>query len=108
MADDVNANAIQTLTNSGYTAFQISAWRPQSNILAYTSNKKILARLNLLWGVKAFYYDKMKNSDDTIEDLNAIAKEHKYVKKGDLSITLSSMPVMEKGKVNTLRLTEIK
>lgn len=108
MADDVEARAIQTLTNSGYTAFQISAWRPNSNILAYTSNKRILSRLNLLWGVKAFYYDKMKNTDDTIEDLNQIAKNYRYVKEGDLSITLSSMPVQEKGMVNTLRLTEIK
>lgn len=108
MADDVKATAIQTLTNSGYTAFQISAWRPNTNILAYTSNKNILARLNLLWGVKAFYYNKDKSTDETIEDLNEIAKSYSYVKKDDFSITISSMPVKEKGMVNTLRLTQIK
>jgi len=108
MADDVEAKAIQTLTNSGYTAFQISAWRPSANILAYTSNKRILSRLNLLWGVKAFFYDKMESTDQTIRDLNKIAVEEGYVEKSDLVITLSSMPVKEKGMVNTLRLTEIK
>ena len=51
MADEINAKAIMTLTNSGYTAFQISAWRPHSNILVFTSNKRILNRLSLLWGV---------------------------------------------------------
>lgn len=107
MADDVNATAIQTLTNSGYTAFQISAWRPSANILAYTSNKRILSRLNLLWGVKAFFYDKMESTDQTIEDLNEIAKNQGYVEKGDLVITLSSMPVKERGMVNTLRLTQL-
>lgn len=108
MADEVEATAIQTLTNSGYTAFQISAWRPNTNILAYTSNKNILARLNLLWGVKAFYYDEDKSTDETIEDLNEIAKSYNYVEKNDFSITISSMPVKEKGMVNTLRLTQIK
>ena len=108
MAGDVEATAIQTLTNSGYTAFQISAWRPNADILAYTSNKRILSRLNLLWGVKAFFYDKMESTDQTIEDLNKIAIDQDYVKKGDLVITLSSMPVKEKGMVNTLRLTQLK
>ncbi|MEE9349303.1 MAG: pyruvate kinase [Flavobacteriaceae bacterium] len=108
MANDVEATAIQTLTNSGYTAFQISAWRPNAAILAYTSNKRILSRLNLLWGVKAFFYDKMESTDQTIKDLENIAKQSGYVKNNDMVITLSSMPVFEKGMVNTLRLTEIK
>ena len=52
LANDIDAKAICTLTNSGYTGFQISAWRPKSHILVFTSNKKILNQLNLLWGVK--------------------------------------------------------
>ncbi len=107
MSDDISAAAIQTLTNSGYTAFQISAWRPNTNILAYTSNKRILSRLNLLWGVKVFYYDKMESTDRTVEDLIKIAVKEEYAKKNDLVITLSSMPVQAKGMVNTLRLTRI-
>ncbi len=107
MANDVEATAIQTLTNSGYTAFQISAWRPNAAILAYTSNKRILSRLNLLWGVKAFFYDEDKSTDDTVKDLEKIAIDKGYIHQGDMVITLSSMPVHEKGKVNTLRLTEI-
>jgi len=108
MADDVEAKVIQTLTNSGYTAFQVSAWRPNSNILAYTSNKRIVSRLSLLWGVKAFYYNKKKSTDDTVTDLEIIAKKEGYVSKNDLVITLSSMPVEESGMVNTLRITTIK
>ena len=42
MANAINAKAICTLTNSGYTAFQISAWRPSAHILVFTSNKMIL------------------------------------------------------------------
>lgn len=107
MADDINARAITTLTNSGYTAFQISAWRPKSHILVFTSNKRIVTQLNLLWGVRAFYYDKFVSTDDTIEEINQICKDKKYVKKGDMIINLAAMPIANKGMVNTLRVSEM-
>ncbi|GAA0872626.1 pyruvate kinase [Gangjinia marincola] len=107
MANEISAQAICTLTNSGYTAFQISAWRPASHILAFTSNKRILTQLSLLWGVKAFYYDKFTSTDDTVDDVNKIAKTKKFVKKGDFVINLAAMPITKKGMVNTLRVSGI-
>ncbi|MGJ5641636.1 pyruvate kinase [Formosa sp. S-31] len=107
MANEINAKAISTLTNSGYTAFQISAWRPSAHILVFTSNKRILTQLNLLWGVKAFYYDKFVTTDETIEDVNALACEKGYLEEGDMLISLAAMPIQEKGMVNTLRVSEI-
>lgn len=107
LANDINAKAITTLTNSGYTAFQVSAWRPHAHVLVFTSNKRILTQLNLLWGVNAFFYDKFVSTDDTIDDINAICKERGYVKSGDMLVNLAAMPVTEKGMVNTLRISEI-
>ncbi|MFT4804847.1 MAG: pyruvate kinase, partial [Psychroserpens sp.] len=107
MANDIKAKAISTLTNSGYTAFQISAWRPSAHILVFTSNKRILTQLSLLWGVEAFYYDKFVSTDETLEDVNAIACKKGYLEVGDMLISLAAMPIQEKGMVNTLRVTEI-
>jgi len=107
MANEIKAKAICTLTNSGYTAFQISAWRPESNILVFTSNKRILSQLSLLWGVKAFFYDKFESTDETIDDINNIAKEKGYAEHGDFVINLAAMPISNKGMVNTLRVSEI-
>jgi pyruvate kinase len=107
MADEIEAAAITTLTNSGYTAFQISAWRPQSNILAFSDNPRILAMLNLLWGVKAQFYNKMVSTDDTVEDINKITLDNKYAEKGDFVINLTSMPIHAKGMVNTLRISQL-
>ncbi|NJX13891.1 pyruvate kinase [Tamlana crocina] len=107
MANEINAKAISTLTNSGYTAFQISAWRPSCHILVFTSNERILTRLSLLWGVRAFYYDKFVSTDETIEDVNAIACKQGYLDVGDMVISLAAMPIQAKGMVNTLRVTEI-
>jgi len=107
MANVIKAKGICTLTNSGYTAFQISAWRPSAHILVFTSNRTILTQLNLLWGVNAFFYDKFSSTDETVEDVNQIAKEKGYVEKGDFLINLAAMPVVDKGMVNTLRVSEI-
>ena len=107
MANDIDAKVISTLTNSGYTAFQISAWRPKSHILAFTSNKAILARLNLIWGVKGIFYDKFTSTDDTVNDINGICHKRGYVGKGDYIINLAAMPIIEKGMVNTLRVSVI-
>ena len=107
MANEINAKAISTLTNGGYTAFQISAWRPISHILVFTSNKRILTQLSLLWGVKAFFYDKFVSTDETIEDVNNIACKMGYLEVGDMLISLAAMPIQDKGMVNTLRVTEI-
>jgi pyruvate kinase len=107
MANEINAKAISTLTNSGYTAFQISAWRPDAHILVFTSNERILTQLSLLWGVKAFHYDKFVSTDETIEDVNNIACQKGYLEEGDMLISLAAMPIQAKGMVNTLRVTEI-
>ncbi len=107
MANEIKAKAISTLTNSGYTAFQISAWRPSAHILVFTSNRRILTQLNLLWGVKAFYYDKYVSTDETIEDVNSIACKKGFLDVGDMLISLAAMPIKDKGMVNTLRVTEI-
>jgi pyruvate kinase len=107
MANVIKAKAICTLTNSGYTAFQISAWRPSAHILVFTSNKRILTQLNLLWGVRSFYYDKHVSTDDTVTDVNQMARDRGFVDKGDFLINLAAMPVAERGMVNTLRVSEI-
>ena len=107
MANEIDATAICTLTNSGYTAFQISAWRPKAHILVFTSNRIILSQLNLLWGVKAFYYDKFESTDKTVEQVNAIAKENGWAEEGDMLINLAAMPVKDMGMVNTLRVSQL-
>ncbi|MFH6992723.1 pyruvate kinase [Flavobacterium sp. FlaQc-48] len=107
LANEIKAKAICTLTNSGYTAFQISAWRPSAHILVFTSNKRILTQLNLLWGVKSYFYDKDESTDDTVTDVNEIAVQKGYAVKGDYLINLAAMPIKDKGMVNTMRVSEI-
>lgn len=107
IAETTGAEAIITLTYSGYTAFQIAAHRPHARIIVYTSNPRVLTMLNLLWGVKAFYYDMNKSTDETVIQVNMLTHNYGYVEKGDFVVNLNAMPVYEGGKTNTLRLSTI-
>ena len=107
IANELKASAICTLTNSGYTAWQISSWRPSAMILVFTSNKRILSQLGLLWGVSCVFYDNFVSTDRTVEEVNELAVKKEFVKKGDLVINLAAMPVIDKGQVNTLRISRL-
>ena len=107
IANDIEAKAICTLTNSGYTAFQISSWRPSAHVLVFTSNTRILNRLNLLWGVKTFYYNNLNSTDKTVEEINELALKQGYVEREDMVVNLTAMPIQTKGMVNTLRVSTI-
>lgn len=107
IAKTTNVEAIITLTHSGYTAFQISAHRPNSHIIIFSSNKRVTTMLNLLWGVRAYYYDGNKSTDETIIQVNTIARDLGYVEEGDFVINLNATPAEDSGKTNTLRLTTI-
>ena len=107
IAKKANAKGIITLTNSGYTAFQISAHRPNAHIIVFCSDKRVLTKLNLLWGVSAFYYDMQKSTDETVIQVNMLAHNYGFVQQGDYVVNLNAMPVYESGKTNTLRLSTI-
>lgn len=81
VAEDLKAKAIIGLTVSGYTAFKTSSYRTNCPIYIFSSERHILGTLNLVWGVHAYYYDKMTSTDETIEDVANILKENQKVKK---------------------------
>jgi pyruvate kinase len=56
LADDVNANALIGMTQSGYTAFMLSSYRPRSPLYIFTKERSLVNQLSLSWGVRAFYY----------------------------------------------------
>ena len=107
IANELDVAAICTLTNSGYTAWQISSWRPNAVILVFTSNKRVLTQLSLLWGVRCIYYDNFVSTDKTVEEVNQLARDKGFVKNNDLVVNLAAMPVKDKGQVNTLRLSRL-
>ncbi len=107
LAHHAGANAIISMTNSGYTAFKLSSHRPKAPIFIFTDNLSLLTALNLVWGVRGYYYDKYESTDHTIDDLKDIIKSKGLLKKDDLVINIASMPMKEKGRTNMMKLSYI-
>ena len=107
MANLVEANAIATLTFSGYSAQLISSFRPKSNIYAFTSNRAILNKISLYWGFRGFYYDGMVSTDQSMMDITQKLREEKLVEEGDYIIQLGSMPIQKRGTTNTMRIKKV-
>jgi len=107
VAKRTGATSIATMSFSGYTGYKISSWRPNAHVFVFTGNKRILTQLNLVWGVKAFYYDKMVSTDQTIADIRYILKKNGYVKDGDFLVNVASMPIAEQGTTNMLKISRI-
>ncbi len=107
MAQRTKAAAIITMTHSGYTAFKLASHRPKAHIYVFTDNLRILTTLNLVWGVKGFYYDKSISTDHTIADIKFILKKNGYIKLNDLIINIASVPLSEKGKSNMVKLSAV-
>lgn len=107
LSQRVEADAIITMSYSGYTAYKIASQRPKAPIYVFTSNKQILTQLNLIWGVRGLYYDKKISTDHSIADIKHILKKQGLLKKGDLVINIASIPIEESGKSNMLKLSTV-
>ena len=107
IADQIDATAILTMTFSGYTALKIAGHRPKTKILVFTANRQIMNQMSLVWGVEAFFYDKMESTDQSFKDIKAILKESGTVKEGELIVNIASMPIQERGFTNMLKISAI-
>jgi pyruvate kinase len=107
LSQRVQSDAIITMTFSGYTAYKIASQRPKAPIFVFTSNRQILTQLNLVWGVRAFYYDKRVSTDHTIADIKYLLKKDGLLKSGDLVINIASIPLEDLGNSNMLKLSYV-
>ncbi|WP_202928995.1 pyruvate kinase [Chitinophaga agri] len=107
MAEDLDADALIGMTQSGYTGFMLSSYRPRSPLFIYTKEKTLVNQLSLSWGVRAFYYDGEESLDEIISDQIDILKERGFVKPGDVVVNTGSTPVKEHLPTNTIKISTV-
>jgi pyruvate kinase len=107
IAHDVEANAVIGMTQSGYTGFMLSSYRPRSPLFIFTKTQTLVNQLSLSWGVQAFYYDKEEGMDDIITDQINFLKEKGLLKQGDVIVNTGSMPVQQHLPTNMLKVTRV-
>ena len=108
LAKDANADGIIGMTQSGYTAFILSSYRPKSPLYIFSKEKSLINQLSLSWGVRAFHYAEEESVDDIIDDQHLILKKRGFVKEGDVVVNTGSLPIEEHLPTNMLKITKLK
>ncbi|MCF6360312.1 MAG: pyruvate kinase [Cyclobacteriaceae bacterium] len=104
LSADTKAHVIAGMTWSGFTAWKLSAHRPKANIFIFTGNKKLLTMVNLIWGVRGYYFEGNDTTDEAIAKVETILKQEGHLKAGDAYITMASMPIKKKYRTNMLKI----
>ncbi len=103
-AEQLNVKAIVAFTTSGFTARMVAKYRPQTDIIAFTSNQTVARQLSLSWGINSRYLDYLENTDEIIQYSEKALLKYDYVKKGDLIVVLLGAPVFVKGTTNLMKI----
>ncbi|HSR39054.1 MAG TPA: pyruvate kinase [Phnomibacter sp.] len=107
IALDVNADALVGMTQSGYTAFMLSSYRPKAPLYIFTKEKSLVPQLSLSWGVRALYYAEEESLDEIISDQIDILKERGFIKGGDVVINTGSTPVELHLPTNVIKVSRV-
>lgn len=107
IAHDINASALIGMTQSGYTGFMLSSYRPRSPLFVFTKTQTLVNQLSLSWGVQAFFYENEESADKIIADQIDVLKEKGLLQQGDVVVNTGSMPVLQHLPTNTLKITKV-
>jgi pyruvate kinase len=107
IARDVNADAVIGMTQTGYTAFMLSSYRPKAPLFIFSKERTLLNQLSLSWGVRAFYYAEEQSLDAIFEDQIHILKERGFINTGDTVINTGSTPIQLHLPTNVLKITNV-
>ncbi|SEL86912.1 pyruvate kinase [Paenibacillus sp. OK003] len=106
-AQDLNAKAIITSTESGHTARMISKYRPESPIIAVTTEDRTSRRLALAWGVTPVKGRLVDSTDDLFENAIEGGVKSGLVKEGDLVVITAGVPLGRSGSTNLIKVSQI-
>jgi len=101
---DLDANAIITSTESGYTARMVSKYRPKAPIIAVTPSEHVMRALQLVWGVIPVLGTPAKTTDEMFDIAVNGAIRSGLVKLGDTVVITAGVPVGRSGSTNLIKI----
>lgn len=107
ISEDLHAHALIGMTQSGYTGFVLSSYRPSAPLYVFTKVQKLVNQLSLSWGVRAFFYDEEESLDEIIADQINILEERGFLKKDDIVVNTGSTPVNLHLSTNIIKVTRV-
>jgi len=106
-AADLSAAAIITATTSGSTARRVARYRPQTPIIAISTERSSLRNLQLSRGVIPLLCARANTSDEQLSQVVRAALEAQLLKNGDLVIITAGYPLNTVGSTNMMKVITI-
>jgi pyruvate kinase len=107
IAAEVDADAILTVTMSGFTASMVSMYKPNCQIIACTTNPTVCRQMNLMFGVLPLHIRQEDTADELFKEAISSAKNAGYLKSGDKVVLTAGVPLGIPGRTNMIRVEEI-
>lgn len=107
IAEDIKADALIGMTQSGYTGFMLSSFRPHAPLFVFTKTQSLVNQLSLSWGVNAFFYSNEEGLDDIIFEQIDFLREKGLLNRNDVVVNTGSTPVSAHLPTNMLKITKI-
>ncbi len=107
IAKGIEAKAIIAMTKSGSTALTLSSYRPKAHIFAFSESASLRNTVSLVWGVRAFHYDNLASTNESIQHTHQILLKHGLIEHGDVVINTGSLPLNQQGKTNTIKISTV-
>ncbi|MFE6799963.1 pyruvate kinase [Paenibacillus chitinolyticus] len=105
---ELDAKAIVTATESGYTARMVSKYRPKAPIVAVTRNPQVMRRLNLVWGVQpVLLHGDAQTTDELFEQAVDGSIREGYVDLGDIVVITAGVPIGSSGTTNLMKVHQV-
>ena len=102
-AEQMKASAIVIFTHLGIKASIVSKFRPEASLFAISDKFETLNTLNLHWGIKPFFLDKIYDEEIAITNSTKLLKEKNLIKDGDVIIFTAGEPMADKGRRTWMR-----
>ena len=107
MADLTGAKGIVIFTYGGNSAIQLASNRPKSRIFAFSPFEKVMSQLAIVRGISSFYLGQENSINDAIAHAIDILKTKGIVRDGDVLVFVGGIPMKERGKINTMKITVV-
>ncbi|WP_297962954.1 pyruvate kinase [uncultured Anaerovibrio sp.] len=107
LAYELDATAIITPTETGFTAQMVSKYRPQATIIAYASTSKVARQLNLRWGIQLVNGRIWDDEPDRTGASIAAALRAGLVEKGDIAVVTSGINMSRWNNTNKIQIRTI-
>lgn len=105
---ELNAKAIISSTETGYTARMVSKYRPKAPIIAVTTEESTMRRLALNWGVTPVKGKIATSTDEMFDYAMKGGLDSGLVKEGDLVVITAGIPLGRSGSTNLVKIGQIR